>query len=185
MGITLFNTLGRKKETFVPIDGKTARIYSCGPTVYMTAHIGNLRAYICCDVLKKVIKLFGYDVLDVMNITDVGHLVTDGDDGEDKVEKEARRLKMTPEQIARHYTEEFMRDIASLNIDMPGVVCPATDHVSEMIDFIKKLEAKGFTYTTSDGVYFDASQYANYTKLNLFHFPYHHKNIQLYRYTTV
>ena len=163
----LYNTLTRKKENFTPLDGKTAKVYTCGPTVYNTAHIGNMRPYICWDVLKKTIELAGFNVLDVMNSTDVGHLVEEVDDeGKNKVESAARKQNTTPQAIAEKYTEEFFCDTDKLNIRRPKVFAPATKYIDDMLAFIKKLEDKGFTYITSDGVYFDASKFANYNKLS-------------------
>ena len=162
----LYNTRTRKKETFKPLNGKTARVYSCGPTVYYSAHIGNMRAYIFTDILKKAIEMDGWKLFDVMNITDVGHLVTDADDGEDKIEKSAKALKITPQEIAAKYTAEFLADCDKLNIRRTKVLCPATEHINEMIQFVKTLEQKGLTYTTSDGVYFDASKFKDYFALS-------------------
>jgi len=141
-------------------------MYSCGPTVYSTAHIGNLRAYIFVDVLKKALRLAGFDLLDVMNTTDVGHLTDDADDGEDKMEKSAREKKISPEEIAQKYTDEFFHDCGLLNIGKAKIVVPATQYIKQMIAFVKGLEEKGFTYTTSDGVYFDASKFKDYAKLS-------------------
>jgi len=162
----LYNTLSRKKEPFTPLDGKTARIYSCGPTVYNTAHIGNMRPYVFADILKKSIEFAGFSVHDVMNTTDVGHLVTDADDGEDKVETAARKAGTTPQQIAQKYTNQFFADCEKLNIRRPKIVAPATEYIQEMIGFVKALEQKGLTYTTSDGVYFDSSRFPDYTRLS-------------------
>jgi cysteinyl-tRNA synthetase len=166
MKMLLYNTLTRKKEELQPISDNTVRVYSCGPTVYFSAHIGNMRAYLFTDLLKKVIKFNGMKLLDVMNITDVGHLVTDADDGEDKMERAAKEQGIDPQAIAEKYTAEFLGDLKKLNIDMPAVLAPATEHITEMIDFIKGLEAKGFTYVTGDGVYFDASKFPNYSALS-------------------
>ena len=162
----LYNTKTRKKQEFKPLDGETAKIYSCGPTVYFTAHIGNLRAYIFVDVLKKGLEFAGFKLLDVMNTTDVGHLTDDADDGEDKMEKSARIRKLHPEEIAKMYTDEFFRDCELLNIRKPKILAPATKYVPKMIEFVKGLEAKGFTYITSDGVYFDASKFPKYAELS-------------------
>jgi len=162
----LYNTKTRKKQEFKPLDDKTVKMYSCGPTVYFTAHIGNLRAYIFVDVLKKALELAGFDLLDVMNTTDVGHLTDDADDGEDKMEKSAREKKIRPEEIAKMYTEEFFRDCGLLNIRKPKILAPATKYIPQMIKFIKGLEAKGFTYNTSDGVYFDSSKFPRYAELS-------------------
>jgi cysteinyl-tRNA synthetase len=162
----LYNTLTREKETLAPLDGKVVRIYSCGPTVYNTASIGNLRAYVFTDVLKKAVEFDGLKIKDVMNLTDVGHLVGDGDDGEDKVEKSARALGISAKDIAKKYTDQFFKDCDKLNIRRPQIVAPATSYVSQMIDFVAALEKKGLTYNTSDGVYFDSSKFPNYNKLS-------------------
>jgi len=164
--IKLFNTLTRSKDEFAPIDKKTAKIYSCGPTVYNTAHIGNLRAYIFVDVLKKTIEQAGFEVFDVMNSTDVGHLASDADEGEDKIEKAAKSQGITPQDIAQMYTEEFLSDSDKLNIRRPKVFAPATKYIDQMIDFVKELEKRGFTYTIDDGVYFDSTKFADYNKLS-------------------
>jgi cysteinyl-tRNA synthetase len=163
----LFNTKTRKKQEFGTADkSKTVRMYTCGPTVYFTAHIGNLRAYICADILKKSLEISGFNVFDVMNLTDVGHLTSDADDGEDKMEKSARLQKLRPEQIAQKYTEEFFRDCGLLNIRKPKVIALATKYVPQIIEFIKGLEKKGFTYKTSDGIYFDSSKFPRYAVLS-------------------
>jgi len=162
MELKLYNTLTRTKQDFTPIDNKTAKIYSCGPTVYSSASIGNMRAYIFVDLLKRTMGLYGYNVLDVMNITDVGHLQSDADDGEDKIEMAARKAKIDPTEIAIKYTLEFFEFCDKLNIDRPKVVAPATKYIWNMIEHISSLEKKGYTYVTSDGVYFDSSKFADY-----------------------
>ncbi len=141
-------------------------MYTCGPTVYNFAHIGNLRTYIFEDILKRVLLYNGYKVKHVMNITDVGHLTGDQDMGEDKVEMEARREKKTAWKIAEFYTKAFKEDIAKLNILEPDIWCKATDNIPEQIGLIKKLEEKGFTYKTSDGIYFNTTKFPNYNKLS-------------------
>jgi len=163
----LFNTLSRKKEKFVPInpDGKTVGMYVCGPTVYWYQHIGNLRSYIFADVLKRTLKYFGYNVQHVMNVTDVGHLTSDEDSGEDKMEKAAKRENKTASEIANYYLRIFKDDFKKLNIIEPNIWCHATKHIEEQIELIKKIEEKGFTYKTSDGIYFDTSKLENYGKL--------------------
>ena len=164
--MVLYNTLTRCKEQFKTADGSdTVRIYSCGPTVYSSPHIGNVSAYIFVDVLKKTLEFARFKVHDVMNITDVGHLVSDEDEGEDKIEKAARAQKITPQQIAERYTAEFFSDCAKLNIRPPKILCKASEYIPQMIEFIKKLEKKGFTYKTSDGLYFDSSKFPDYEKL--------------------
>ena len=162
----LYNTMTKQKEEFTTVKPGIAHIYSCGPTVYNTAHIGNLRAYICGDILKKTLRFNGYQIEDVMNITDVGHLVGDGDDGEDKVETTARKLGIHPLEIAKKFTDIFMQDLHRLNITPAKHIVPATHCVDEMIALIKTLEAKGCTYRTSDGIYFDASTFPDYFKLS-------------------
>jgi cysteinyl-tRNA synthetase len=165
MDIYLSNTLTRKKERFVPIKEGNVGIYTCGPTVYSRAHIGNLRAYIFEDILKRVFLLNGYEVKHVMNITDVGHLTSDEDSGEDKMEKGAKKENISVWDIATKYTNQFMSDANSLNIMPADIVCKATDHIKEQIELVQKLKDKGFTYETSDGVYFDTSKLEDYGKL--------------------
>ncbi len=164
--IKLFNTLTRKKEEFKPLrqaqDKQVVGLYTCGPTVYYFAHIGNLRTYLFEDILKRVLFYNGYKVKHVMNITDVGHLTSDADTGEDKLEKGAQREAKTVWQIADFYTKQFQKDISSLNILPPNVWIKATDTIKEQIDLIKVLEKKGFTYITDDGVYFNTTKLKNY-----------------------
>ena len=161
-----YNTMTREKEEFTPRDGSTVRIYSCGPTVYSYAHIGNMRTYIFMDELRRALKRNGYTLLHAMNITDVGHLTSDGDSGEDKMSKAAKEQKKTPYEIAAHYTEVFLRDIDSLNIDRPELIPHATDNIPEMIEFVQGLWDKGFAYETSDGIYYDISKFPEYGKLS-------------------
>jgi cysteinyl-tRNA synthetase len=160
--IFIFDTYERQKREFVPLQTGHAKIYSCGPTVYDFPHIGNMRAYIFSDTLRRVLEFNGYQVKHIINITDVGHLVSDGDEGEDKMEVGSQRENRSAWEIAEYYTEIFKRDIARLNIKEPSVWSKATDHIAEQIDLIKRLEEKGFTYLTSDGVYFDTSKFGNY-----------------------
>lgn len=162
----LYNTLTRQKEEFKSIDEKTVRMYSCGPTVYQFAHIGNLRTYVFMDILRRVLKYNGYTLKHVMNITDVGHLVSDSDEGEDKIIKSARDQKKSPWEIAEYYTGVFFEDIAQLNIEKPEIIPKATEHITEMIEFVKALMEKGYGYETSDGVYFDISKFREYGKLS-------------------
>ena len=166
MILKLFNTLGRKKQTFKPI-GKEVGIYSCGPTVYWYQHIGNLRSYIFADILKRVLLYNGFKVKHVINITDVGHLTGDRDEGEDKIEKAAMKEGKTASEIANYYLRIFKEDFKKLNITEPDVWCKATEHIKEQIELIKKLENKGYTYKTSDGIYFDTSKVKDYGKLAL------------------
>ncbi|PJA02273.1 cysteine--tRNA ligase [bacterium (Candidatus Gribaldobacteria) CG_4_10_14_0_2_um_filter_36_18] len=158
----LYNTLTKKKETFTPlVKGKVA-IYTCGPTVYDFAHVGNLRTYIFEDILKRVLEYNGYKVKHVMNITDVGHLTSDADTGEDKIEKRAKRERKTAWEIANFYTKVFKKDIKKLNIKEPNIWIKATETIKDQINLIKILEEKGFTYRIEDGVYFDSLELKTY-----------------------
>ncbi len=161
----LYNTLNRKKEVFKPQKGKKVSLYTCGPTVYWYAHIGNLRTYIFEDLLKGALEYNGYKVKHAMNITDVGHLVSDQDTGEDKMEKGAKREKKTVWEIAEFYAKAFKEDIEKLNIKEPDIWCKATDYIKEQIELIKTLEKKGFTYTIKDGIYFDTSKLPDYGRI--------------------
>lgn len=163
MALKLYNTLTRKKEVFKPINN-TVGIYSCGPTVYWYQHIGNLRTYIFSDILKKTLIYNGFKVKHVMNITDVGHLTSDADSGEDKIEKAAKKEGRTAEDIANYYFSIFKEDLKKLNIAEPNIWCKATEHIKEQIELIKELEKKGYTYKTKDGIYFDTSKYKDYGK---------------------
>jgi cysteinyl-tRNA synthetase len=166
MPLSLHNTLTGKKEPFVPLVPGQVSMYNCGPTVYQYAHIGNLRSYIFADTLKRVLEWNKYQVKQVVNITDVGHMVGDGDGGQDKMEKSAELEKKTAQEIATFYTDVFLKDISTLNIDTSKITfCKATDHIPEQIALIQILEKNGFTYTTSDGVYFDTSKFPAYGKL--------------------
>jgi len=164
--LKIYNTLSRKKEIFKSlIDGKVG-IYVCGPTVYFYAHIGNHRAYVFADTLRRVLKLNNYKVKQVMNLTDVGHLTSDEDEGEDKMEKSAKKEKKTPKQIADFYTKAFFKDFDLLNNERPEFTPKATEHIKEMIQIIKKLEKNGYTYVGENGnVYFDTSKFESYEKL--------------------
>ena len=163
--LKLYNTLTRKKEEFKPIEKGKAGIYSCGPTVYWYQHIGNLRTYIFSDVLKRVLVYDGFKVRQVMNVTDVGHLTSDADSGEDKIEKAAAKEGKRAEDIANFYWKVFRGDFKKLNISEPEVWCKATEHIKEQIALIKKLEEKEYTYKTKDGIYFDTSKFKEYGKL--------------------
>jgi cysteinyl-tRNA synthetase len=165
--LKLFNTLGRKKEVFKPIKEGEVGMYNCGPTVYWYAHIGNFRTYVFSDILVRVLLFDGYKVKQVMNVTDVGHLTSDADEGEDKIEKEAAKEGKTAHEITNFYWNAFKEDMKKLNIFSPSIWCKATEHIKEQIELIKKLEQKGFTYKTSDGIYFDTSKLDNYGKLAL------------------
>ncbi len=165
MDLQLYNTLKREKEKFTPIKAGEAGLYTCGPTVYNYAHIGNMRTYVFEDVLVRSLKFFGYNVKRVMNITDVGHLTSDSDTGEDKMELGARREGKSAWDIAKFYTEAFFKDYQALNCLMPDVLCPATDYIAEMISLVEALEKKGFTYRIGDGIYFDTAKLPDYGKL--------------------
>lgn len=162
----LYNTLSRTIEDFKPIDENLVKMYTCGPTVYNYAHVGNLRTYIHEDVLEKTLRYIGYDVKRVMNITDVGHLESDADEGEDKMLKGAKRENKTVWEIAQYYTDAFFRDAEKLNIKKPDIIGRATDYIDDYIEFIKVLEQKGYTYTANGNVYFDITKRNDYTKLS-------------------
>lgn len=162
MSLQLFNTETRKNETFTPLEEGVVGLYTCGPTVYHYAHIGNLRTYVFEDLLKRVLERRDLKVRHVMNITDVGHLTDDGDDGDDKMEVGAAREGKTVWDIAEHYTKAFEEDLERLNIMEPTVWCKATDHIQEQIDMVKTLEEKGITYSISDGIYYDTSKFPAY-----------------------
>ena len=164
--LKLYNTLTLKKEEFKPINRGRVGLYTCGPTVYNYAHIGNLRTYIFEDILKRVLKFNGYKVKHVMNVTDVGHLTGDRDMGEDKLEQGARREGKSAWEIADFYWAAFRKDMQRLNLSEPDVWCKATDHIKEQIELVKKLEEKGLTYKTGDGIYFDTAKFPGYNKLS-------------------
>jgi len=163
--LCFFNTLTRKKEELVPVEKGKVKMYCCGPTVYWYAHVGNFRTYVFEDVLRRVLEFNDFKVEHVMNITDVGHLTSDADTGEDKMEVGARRERKTVWEIAEFYAKAFFEDAEELNILKPTVICKATDHISDMIGLIRKLEKKGYTYIIDDGVYFDTSRLKDYGKL--------------------
>ncbi len=163
----LYNSDGREIQEFIPRQSGKVGLYCCGPTVYNYAHIGNLRAYIQWDILRRVLERFGYQVTHVMNITDVGHLTDDGDEGEDKMVKGARERGMSVWEIAKHFTEAFFSNIHDLNILQPTITCKATEHIKSMIDLVKRLEDRGFTYSTGGNVYFDTDQFPDYGRLAL------------------
>ena len=166
MSIKFYNTLTRKKEEFKPIDEREIRMYSCGPTVYYYAHIGNLRAYLFMDNLRRVLKYNGYNLKHVMNITDVGHLVSDADEGEDKMLKAAKRENKNPFEIAEFYMKAFLKDIDKLNIDRPEIIARATEHIDVMEEYVKQIIENGYTYETEDTVYFDTSKLDKYGVLS-------------------
>ena len=166
MDLYFYNTLTRKKEQFTPINKDEVRMYSCGPTVYKDATIGNMRTNIFQDVLRRVLKYNGYKIKHVMNITDVGHLVSDGDEGEDKMLKSAREEHKTPLEIAEHYTKLFFNDLKLLNIETPEIICKATEHIQEMLSYVEKLVENGYAYETSTAIYFDVSKLDKYPILS-------------------
>ena len=162
MDIYFYNTLTKSKDKFEPINKEEVRMYSCGPTVYKDASIGNMRTYIMNDLIRRVLKYNGYKIKHTMNITDVGHLVSDADEGEDKMLKSAREMQKTPYEIAKYYTKLFMDDLEKLNVETPEVVCKATDHIEDMIKYVQKLLENGYAYETSTAIYFDVSKLDEY-----------------------
>lgn len=168
--LKLYNTLTRHLDDFEPIDPSIVKLYTCGPTVYDDLHVGNWAAYIYWDTLVRTLQMNAYSVDRVMNITDVGHLVSDADDGEDKLEKGARREGKTAWEIAQHYTDSFLLGMKELNLTSPTHLARATDFIPQQIDLIRVLRQKGFTYQTTDGIYFDTgkfSRYADFAHLDL------------------
>ena len=164
--LKIYNTLSRKIEQFKPITPGQVGVYSCGPTVYDYQHIGHMRRYVGDDVLVRVLKANGYNVKHVMNITDVGHLVSDSDSGEDKMEKGAKKFGMSVWDIAKKFEQQFFDSCKELNITRPNEVMHATDYINEQIQLIKTLEEKGYTYKTPDGIYFDSTRFSNYFTLS-------------------
>ncbi|MBU0998728.1 cysteine--tRNA ligase [Patescibacteria group bacterium] len=167
MSLKFYNTLTRKKENFIPINKEEVRMYSCGPTVYYYAHLGNLRAYVFTDILCRTIRYSGLKLKQIMNITDFGHLTSDADSGEDKMTKgllrEGKELTLkNMRELAEFYTERFKEDLQALNIKIPNEMYFASDYIKEDVELIKKLEGKGYTYKTSDGIYFDTSKISDY-----------------------
>ena len=165
MSLKLFNTMGKSLQEFKPITEGFCGFYGCGPTVYNYAHIGNLRAYVFLDILDRTLTYLGYKIKHVMNITDVGHLTGDNDDGEDKMKKSAAERHQSVLEVAQFYTDAFIKDIDALNIRHPDVICKATEHIPEMIELIKKIEANGPTYMAGGNLYYDISTYPDYAKL--------------------
>ena len=166
----LYNTLTRKVEKFTPLNSEKVKIYTCGPTVYSTPHIGNFAAYIYWDLLIRTLKINGYTPYRVLNLTDVGHLTSDGDEGEDKLEKGARQSGKTVWEVAEYYSNLFLQDYKSLNLTPPDVIAKATDYIEQDKALVDKLIDKGYTYETSDGIYFDTNKlatYADFARLNL------------------
>ena len=164
--LKVYNTLSRNKEEFKSVEENIVKMYSCGPTVYSTAHIGNMRAYIFMDTLRKVLKYNGYKLNHVMNITDVGHLVSDADEGEDKMEVAAKKANISPLDIAKKYTDIFFKDIVKLNIERPEHITPATEHIKEMEEYVQRIMDNGYAYETSKGIYFDTSKLSTYGELS-------------------
>lgn len=162
----LYNTLTKKIEVFTPNEEGIVRMYTCGPTVYNYAHIGNLRTYIFEDVLEKSLEYMGYNVIRVMNITDVGHMTSDSDTGEDKMEKGALREGKTVYEIADFYTKAFFDDISKLNINKPAIVEKASAHIPKYIEMISKMLEDGYAYISSGNVYFDITKATDYYKLS-------------------
>lgn len=166
MKLNLYNTLTRDKQEFKPLNQDEVRMYSCGPTVYSYAHIGNFRTYIFMDTLRRVLKYNGYKLKHIMNITDVGHLESDADEGEDKMEKAAKKENKNPYEIADFYTKIFLEDMGKLNIDRPEIITKATENIPQMIEYVKKILENGYAYETSKGIYFDISKLDKYPVLS-------------------
>ena len=166
MQIKLYNTLTKKKEDFVPLNGNEVRMYSCGPTVYSYAHIGNFRSYVFVDNLRRTLEYNGYKLKHVMNITDVGHLESDADEGEDKMVKAAKKEHKSPYEIADFYTKAFFKDMDKLHIERPEIIAKATDHIPEMLEFVKEIMKNGYAYETSTAIYFDVSKLDKYPVLS-------------------
>lgn len=164
--LKLWNTSTRKTEEFKPINPPKVGMYCCGPTVYQRAHIGNLRAYVMEDILRRTLEINGYEVKHVMNITDVGHLTDDADEGEDKLERASRERGESAWNIAQRFTQIFLEDIEKINVKKPTAMPKATDHIDDQIALIEELERKGYTYRTSDGLYFDTFKFSDYGKLS-------------------
>ena len=166
MAVKLYNTLTKQKSNFVPSNGNEVRIYSCGPTVYSYAHIGNFRTYIFMDNLRRMLEYNGYTLKHVMNITDVGHLESDSDEGEDKMEKAAKKENKSPYEIAEFYTKAFFKDMEKLHIERPEIIAKATEHIPDMLEFAKEIVKNGYGYETSTAIYFDVSKLDKYPVLS-------------------
>ena len=164
--LKIWNTADRKIEEFKPLIAGHVKMYACGPTVYQRSHIGNLRSYTMEDILRRVLENEGNAVEHVINITDVGHLTDDADSGEDKLEKASAESHESAKDIAERYTKLFFKDVGAMNILSPTQTPKATEHIAEQITLIKTLEEKGFTYTTSDGIYFNTSKFPDYGKFS-------------------
>lgn len=163
--VKLYNTYTRKLETLEPLEPSKVGLYCCGPTVYDFQHIGNFKTFTFEDVLVRMLRYAGYDVRHVINITDVGHLTSDADEGEDKMIVAMRREGKSSQEIAQFYTDKFFEDWDKLNLVRPDVVCKATDHIQEMINLVKRIEEQGYAYQTGGNVYFDVTKFSNYGKL--------------------
>ena len=166
MPIKLYNTLTKQKSEFEPLNKDEVRIYSCGPTVYSYAHIGNFRTYVFMDNLRRVLEYNGYKLKHVMNITDVGHLESDADEGEDKMEKAAKKENKSPYEIAKFYTDAFFKDMDKLHIERPEIIAKATEHIDDMLEFAKEIVKNGYGYETSTAIYFDVSKLDKYPILS-------------------
>jgi cysteinyl-tRNA synthetase len=164
--LKLYNTLSRRKEKFDSIEAGVAKIYTCGPTVYWFAHIGNFRSYVFADILKRVLMFNGFEVKHIINITDVGHLTSDADEGEDKLEKSAIKEGKTAKEISHFYYDAFLKDFKKLNLMEPAKWSWATEHIDEQIEMIRILKEKGFVYRIDDGLYFDTTKFKDYGKLS-------------------
>ncbi|MFH0912480.1 MAG: cysteine--tRNA ligase [Patescibacteria group bacterium] len=164
--IRLYNTLTREKEIFHSLKPGWVSLYSCGPTVYQAAHIGNLKTYLFVDILKRALEYNGYRVKHIMNITDVGHLTSDADTGVDKVEAAAEKEHKTAKEITKHYADLFQKDLTALNIEMPTKFAWASQYIKDQIKLVQELEKKGYTYKTDDGIYFDTAKFPEYGKLS-------------------
>lgn len=164
--VKFYNSLTRQKEELTPHENNVVKMYSCGPTVYSYPHIGNMRAYLFMDNIRRVLKYNGFKLNGVMNITDVGHLTSDADEGEDKMLLASKREHKTPWEIAKFYTDIFMNDTKLLNIDLPEHIIPATSVVEDMIKFVESLMGKGYAYETSKGIYFDIEKFKDYGHLS-------------------
>lgn len=165
MNLYLYNSLTKQKELFTPIDSDSVKLYTCGMTVYDYAHIGHGRKYVMDDILKRTLEYNGFKVNHVQNVTDVGHLVSDADEGEDKLEKGAKKQNKTVWEVAEFFTNNFFASMEALNVNPPNIVCKATEHIKEQIELIEKLFKNGYAYDTEEAVYFDTSKFADYGKL--------------------
>jgi cysteinyl-tRNA synthetase len=163
-GLALYDTRTRQKKPFAPLEAGHVRMYTCGPTVYSAQHVGNLRSQLFADLLKRVFRMEGYQVTQVINVTDVGHLTDDADAGEDKMEKAAREAGLRAEEIAEQYTRQWLRDREAVGCLPPEVLCKATEHIPEQIEMVRTLEEKGYTYRIADGLYFDTTKFPRYAE---------------------